>query len=125
MLDKIVKDICNGLNISIDITDTGNLQNIFNKTIREVFENYFSHAQLHYLGERDGWNTFVLPIDCIYILKVKPRVAYKTERDKLKTPGSDKVYIEYVSAHSDKMSYFKELMTQRIKEYFKVSEETS
>lgn len=125
MVDEIVKDICNELNISIGVADAGNLQNIFYKTIREVFENYFSHAQLHYLSGREGWNTFILPIDCVYILKVKPRVAYKTERNKFKTPGSDKIYIEYVSAHSDKMPQFKELITQRIKEYYKISEENS
>ena len=125
MKDKIIKDICTELNISISPVDLLSLHNIFFKTLNEFFSDYYSHAQLHYLGDRNGWNNFVLPIDCIYILKVKPRVAYKVDRNKLLTPGSDKVYIEYISENNDRLPRFKEVMKERIKEFYKIPEETS
>ena len=125
MRDKIIKDICQELNISFDAKDMAILQNTFYNTVHEVFDNNYSHAQLHYLGDRNGWNNFVLPIDCIYISRVNPRVAYKVENGRLKTLGSDKIYLEYISSGNTRLPIFKEIMKQRIKDYFNIQEENS
>lgn len=115
MKEKIIKEICNNLNVTLNNQDMAELSKYFYSAQHKLFDDKGEYATLTFIGERKGWNCFILPTDCFLINKVYPRICYKIEGNKFYTPNTNYVRLEYISKYNQSVKIFKRFLQKKIK----------